>query len=98
MVVLPNLLGLRQYKSVSQIWPVLSKQQGLFWMFSASEITSIKISNTMDCKHICSQAEKLIKKYLENNEDHSDLLLVMQVKRTIDGNMDYTKKLNFNEN
>ena len=67
-------------------------------MFSVSEITSIKISNTMDCKRICSQAEKLIKKYLENNEDHSDLLLVMQVKRTIDGNMDYTKKLNFNEN
>lgn len=52
----------------------------------------------MDCKHICGQAEKLIKKYLENNDDHSDLLLVMQVKRTIDGNMDYTKKLTFNEN
>lgn len=55
-------------------------------MFSVSEITSIKISNTMDCKHICSQAEKLIKKYIENNDDHSDLMLVMQVKRPIDSN------------
>ena len=55
-------------------------------MFSVSEITSIKISNTMDCKHICSQAEKLIKKYIENNDDHNDLMLVMQVKRPIDSN------------
>lgn len=55
-------------------------------MFSASEIVGIKISNNMDCKHICSQAEKLIKKYLEDNDDHSDLLLVMQVKRPIDSN------------
>lgn len=55
-------------------------------MFSVSEIVGIKISNSMDCKHICSQAEKLIKKYLEDNDDHSDLLLVMQVKRPIDSN------------
>ena len=67
-------------------------------MLSVSEIVGVKISNSMDCKHICSQAEKLIKKYFENNNDNSDLLLVMQVKRTIDGNMDYNKKLTFNEN
>lgn len=66
-------------------------------MFSASEITGVKISNKMDCNYICSQAEKLIKKYMSQNGNNDDLILVMQVKRAIDGNMDYTKKLTFTE-
>lgn len=62
-------------------------------MLSVSEMVGIKISNNMDCKDICSQAENLIKKYIGQYGNNDDLILVMQVKRSVDGNMDIFKKL-----
>lgn len=62
-------------------------------MLSVSEMVGIKISNNMDCNNICSQAENLIKKYIGQYGNNDDLILVMQVKRSVDGNMDIFKKL-----
>ena len=57
-------------------------------MVSASEIVGIKIFNNMDCNNICSQAENLIKKYIGQHGNNSDLILIMQVKQPQDGIMD----------
>ena len=57
-------------------------------MLSVSEMVGIKISNNMDCKDICSQAENLIKKYMSQHGNNSDLILIMQVKQPQDSIMD----------
>jgi len=51
----------------------------------------------MDCKHICMQAQKLVNQYIQNHGHNNDLMLVLQIKEVVDGNMDYTKKLTFIE-
>jgi len=57
----------------------------------------IKLENHMDCIHICMQAQKLVNQYIKNHGHNSDLMLVLQIKEVVDGNMDYTKKLTFIE-
>lgn len=57
----------------------------------------IKLEQNMDCGRICKLAENAIKNYIQENGHQKDLMLILQVKKVIDGNMDYTKKLTFTE-
>jgi len=57
----------------------------------------IKLEQNMDCGRICKLAENTIKNYIQENGHQKDLMLILQVKRVVDGNMDYTKKLTFTE-
>ena len=61
------------------------------------KMIGIRLEQQMDCGKICKIAENTIKNYIQENGNSPDLMLVMQVKRVVDGHMDKFKKLTFTE-
>lgn len=47
----------------------------------------IRLQQNMECEYICQQAQLLISRYIRDNGAKDNLMLVLDIKEIIDGNI-----------